>query len=73
MTPKDKAKNLYDKFEFIPINNGYSYNDIIQIRKECALILVSELIKENLRYDYIPFENSRTEFYLQVEKEFNKL
>jgi len=65
MTPKEKAKQLIDLMSFScrECDNA----------KISALILVSELIKENLRYDYIPFEGSRTEFYLQVEKELNKL
>ena len=66
MKPKEKAKELIKKF--------INYTDWHEEdAKQCALILVSELIKENLRYDYIPFEGSRTEFYLQVEKEINKL
>jgi hypothetical protein len=64
MTPKEKAKQLLDKMAFEVCKTD---------AKQCALIAVSELIKENLRYDYIPFEGSRTEFYLQVEKELNKL
>jgi hypothetical protein len=65
MTPKQKAIKLIKSMTFScrECDNA----------KISALILVSELIKENLRYDYIPFEGSRTEFYLQVEKELNKL
>ena len=66
MTPKEKAQDLYNKMD----NQRQISPDAA---KQCALISVSELIKENLRYDYIPFEGSRTEFYLQVEKELNKL
>jgi hypothetical protein len=73
MKPKEKAKNLLAKFDFIPVNNGYSYKDTLELRKQSALLLVNELIKENLRYDYIPFEDSRSAFYLEVEKELNKL
>lgn len=65
MTPKEKAKQLLDAMSF----NCRECDNA----KISALILVSELIKENLRYDYIPFENSRSEFYLKVEKELNKL
>jgi len=66
MTPKEKAQDLYNKMD----NQRQISSDAA---KQCALIAVSELILENLRYDYIPFEGSRTEFYLQVEKELNKL
>ena len=65
MTPKEKAQELFDSF--------FNYVKTYKQQKECALILVCELIKENIRYDYLPFENSRTEFYLQVKKQIEKL
>jgi hypothetical protein len=66
MKAKQKAEYLY--------NLMYNQRQIgPEAAKQCALILVNELIKENLRYDYIPFEDSRSAFYLQVEKELNKL
>jgi len=66
MKPKQKAKELIKKF--------INYTDWHEEdAKQCALILVTELIIENLRYDYIPFENSRSAFYLEVQKELNKL
>jgi hypothetical protein len=69
MTPKEKAQELFNRFNQ-PDRTNYPY---VHNAQQCALIAVNELIKENLRYDYIPFEGSRTEFYLQVEKELNKL
>jgi hypothetical protein len=66
MKAKQKAEYLY--------NQMYNQRQIgPEAAKQCALILVSELIKENLRYDYIPFEDSRSAFYLEVENELNKL
>lgn len=65
MSPKEKAIQLLDAMSF----NCRECDNA----KTSALILVSELIKENLRYDYIPFENSRTEFYIKVEEELNKI
>ena len=65
MTPKEKAQEIFDSF--------FNFVKTYKQQKECALILVSELIKENVRYDYLPFENSRTEFYLQVQEEIQKL
>jgi hypothetical protein len=41
-------------------------------RKKFALILVDHMIKENIRYDYLPFGNSRTEFLLEVRNEIEK-
>ena len=64
MTPKEKAKKLVESMVFSCRECDYEFN-----AKQCALILVSEIIKENLRYDYIPFEGSRSEYFLQVEKE----
>lgn len=78
MTPKEKADHLWYIFDEIIALNSWAdektnIKEHVLLPKKCALLLVSELIKENLRYDYIPFEGSRTEFYLQVEKELNKL
>ena len=44
MTPKKHAEYFLAKFNFIPVNNGYSYTDTLEIRKRCALILIDEII-----------------------------
>jgi hypothetical protein len=44
MTPKQHAEYFLAKFNFIPVNNGYSYKDTLEIRKKCALILTDEII-----------------------------
>lgn len=41
MTPKEKAKELYEKYEFIYIQNYTSKHEV----KQCALIAVDEIIK----------------------------
>jgi len=67
MTPKEKAKQMVDKFmPFVYIDKSIGE---YFCAKQCALILVSSIIMENLRYDYTPFEGSRTAYFLQVEKE----
>lgn len=66
MKPKQKAKEFVNKMMNF---TDWHWEDA----KNCSLILVSELIKENLRYDYIPFEGSRSEYFLNVEKEIQKL
>jgi hypothetical protein len=71
MTAKEKAQEFVKKYEIQFLSFG-DYLPTIKA-KECASILVSELIKENLRYDYIPFEGSRTAFYLEVEQELQNL
>jgi hypothetical protein len=40
MTPKEKAKELYDKYEFVYIQNYTSKHEV----KECALIAVDEIL-----------------------------
>jgi hypothetical protein len=40
MTPKEKAKELVDKYEFVYIQN---YTSMFEV-KECALIAVDEII-----------------------------
>ena len=67
MKPKEKAKKLVDSmmpYVYIDKSIGEYFN-----AKQCALILVSAIIMENLRYDYTPFEGSRTAYFLEVEKE----
>lgn len=42
MTPKEKAKELIDKYQFVYIQN---YTSMFEV-KECALIAVDEIIEE---------------------------
>jgi hypothetical protein len=71
MTPKEKAKQLFDKFcQTIATEKtdfGY-YTNVIQA-KQCALISVNELIKET------SFEvpNIRQRYWLEVKQEIEKL
>jgi hypothetical protein len=50
MTPKEKAKNLVDKFseyahtDFVYIRGGYQAESQLQNAKQCALISVYEII-----------------------------
>ena len=78
MTPKQKAKKLVQQFrdvQWIEENRETIKVKWLQVNeaKRCALILVSAIILENLRYDYTPFEGSRTAYFLEVEKEIKKL
>ena len=59
MTPKEKAKDLYDKFDF-----GYSE------AKDSALIAVKEIIKI---FDDTNGNDFRLEFWKNVKKEIEKL
>ena len=69
MTPKEKAKELVDRFLSIEgaddCGNSYPY-----VAKQCALICVDEII-ESIRH--IIGEKLRVEYYLEVKQEIEKL
>ena len=63
MTPKEKAKELFDKhFEFV---EALSASNQIENAKKCALITVFEIIK-NVDYLQVPYWN-------QVNTEIKKI
>ena len=68
MTPKEKAKELVDKYtQYVTEINEYEY------AKNCALIAVDEIIKAN------PYEVSKTDidstidYWQEVKQEIEKL
>jgi hypothetical protein len=68
MTPKEKAKELVDKFKYISY-----YLDDIQNHKEGALIAVDEVISNiepSVSMDVI---SSRIKYWEQVKTEIQKL
>ena len=71
MTPKEKAKELVYKYEYLV---EYELKDM----KQCALIVVDEIIEE-LSYmwlHYAQFEeqlDERESYYEEVKKEIEKL
>jgi len=74
MTPKDKAKELVEKFiehtqEWDEID-GY-VNDIYKA-KQCALIAVDELIKQCWNYRDIDLERSH-DYWQEVKQEIENL
>jgi len=89
MTPKEKAKELVDKYEFVYIQN---YTSMFEV-KECALIAVNEMLKElkSIRINlspgsYVSYQDykrdldgiqhdaiSKLLFLDQVKKEIEKL
>ena len=61
MTPKEKAKELVDKFWYVEPEescDGMEY----QMAQQCALIAVNELIKE-----------TGSKYWYSVKQEINKL
>ena len=68
MTPKEKAKELVDKFyQQAPLEDIKFYsNDVMA--KDCALIAVDEILQSNNLYHSI-----KKKFYLEVKQEIKKL
>jgi hypothetical protein len=68
MTPKEKAKELVDRFD-----ETLTYLESKQKAKQCALIAVEEIL--NTLYS-IPFGNAldnELEYYQEVKQEIEKL
>jgi hypothetical protein len=69
MTPKEKAKELVERFreyshtEFISYRGGYQLDTQIQNAKQCALIAVDEILKviEELRTEVLYWQEVKTE------------
>ena len=67
MTPKEKAKELVDKF--IPqVQWKLGQEEIIQRAKQCALIAVDEMIEETIIYPSL-----RKIYWERVKNEIEKL
>lgn len=60
MTPKEKAKELIDKYQFVYIQN---YTSMFEV-KECALIAVNEVLDAMIEWDY---------YWEKVKEEIEKL
>jgi hypothetical protein len=72
MTPKEKAKELFDKF-MKPIDGLHKYPMCFDTAKQCALIAVDEVISADW---YIPtFEDYKkwTSYWKEVKQEIEKL
>jgi hypothetical protein len=76
MTPKDKAKELFDRYKtFVCSNDFYGDYDtsiLLSNAKRCALIAVDEIIDA---IDWHEFEtpNKEINYWLDVRKEINNL
>lgn len=68
MTPKEKAKELYNKYEFVYIQNYTSKHEV----KECALIAMDEIISIVEWYDVRHISN-QLKFWNEVKNEIDKL
>jgi len=69
MTPKEKAKELVDKYEFVYIQN---YTSMFEV-KECALIAVNEIL-DIAYWEYMESMGEKEKDYWQeVKQEINNL
>jgi uncharacterized protein YxeA len=75
MTPKEKAKELVNKFSsghpiICKMNTRNMY---ISEAKQCALIAVDEIIKEYGTYYKIEVDGKYVSYWQEVKKEINNL
>jgi len=73
MTPKEKAKELMQKYDFVYIQ---SYTSMFEV-KQCATIAVDEIL-ENLDFELCDlngdfFINPKIKYFQDVKKEIKKL
>jgi hypothetical protein len=64
MTPKEKAKELVDKYSFVEIQH---YTSMFEV-KQCALIAVEEILKRNE-----PIQGHFWDYWEQVKQEIINL
>ena len=77
MTPKEKAKELVDKFTLYlgtEVNGDECYVDIIEA-KQCALICVDEILEFAYDVEWEKREEavSKLKFLKEVKQELNKI
>jgi hypothetical protein len=76
LTPKEKAKQLVDRYNFVYIQN---YTSMFEV-KQCALIAVDEILKA-IPNEYLDIHggeaymqiNEDVEYWNEVKKEINNL
>ncbi|HAF27725.1 MAG TPA: hypothetical protein DCG75_01635 [Bacteroidales bacterium] len=82
MTPKEKAKELVDKFYEYSDGTGSCerfYDDLaVENAKKCAIIMVDEIIEiVNVGINWISYEttieNKPMQYWLEIKDEINKL
>lgn len=65
MTPKEKAKELFDKFDNYPLTYEW--------KKQCAIIAVDELITDNELNEEIVQAGLGKQYWQEVKQEIEKL
>ena len=77
MTPKEKAKELVDKFDEFTIHHSWRFKNDDAI--ECALIAVDEIINSTHSYQYMlaadlfTRKTFKREYWQEVKQEIEKL
>ncbi|HET8885226.1 MAG TPA: hypothetical protein VFM70_02630 [Salinimicrobium sp.] len=66
MTPKEKAKELVNKFSLVGLQQR-------EEGKECALIACDEILNEDYIIHSVHSHLSRNEFWQEVKQEITKL
>jgi hypothetical protein len=67
MTPKEKAKELFDKF-MKPIDGLHKYPMCFDTAKQCALIAVDEILKITWVDKFLTVEDYWNEVKQEIEK-----
>jgi hypothetical protein len=66
MTPKEKAKELFDKMKGFRVKHSHS--------KKCALIAVDEILNLLINvYGFHEFDNGKVEYWKVVKNDIQKL
>ena len=71
MTPKEKAKELYDKFYMAIPSDEMGLCD--EASRQCALIAVDEILSELTEIPYGLEYLNRLNYWLEVKQEIEKL
>jgi len=81
MTPKEKAKELVNRFAKLPEEGSLMWYLSFEIAKKCALIAVDEILntlkifveKDTTSRSVVNFSVSRIVYWVQVKKEIELL
>ena len=71
MSPKEKAKELYNKYEFVYIQNYTSKYEV----KQCALIAVDEILNQysDGGFNYKILDEEESAYWENVKHEIERL
>ena len=72
MTPKEKAKDIFDKFAFEKTPENYKMFQTSNESKRCSLIAVNEII-DTIEYSSQADETSKIIYWDKVKEEIVKL